>query len=442
MKKRIWLLSMLVLTALLFSGCAARTIEEMYALPKRSESYNQLQSVIDSAMYGMSYSAPRSGENQQTVQMADLNGDGVEEYLIFAKGATEKPLQVIILGQDVTGRCRVMEIISSNGTAFEQVEYAQLDERPGYELIIGRQLSDQVLRSVSVYTFTEKGAELLLMNGYAKFQTCDLNDDGAQELLVLRPGESGSVRGMAVLYSAKDGFVQRSVETELSENTENIRRILTGRLQDGSPAVFVSSSLDEKAIVTDIFAIQNERFTNISFSSEADTSVQTLSNFYIYADDIDGDGILEIPSLLTMKSVSEWKDEEQKYLIRWFSMDIEGTEVDKCFTFHNYVGGWYLQLDNAWASRVSVEQGTNTYSFYVWDESYEEATLLFTIHVFTGSSRDEDAVRDGRFALYRAEGVAYAAELDASAAAQYAITEDDLISCFRLIQQDRRPGEN
>jgi len=245
-----------------------------------------------------------------------------------------------------------------------------------------------------------------------------------------------------VLYSAKDGFVQRSVETELSENTENIRRILTGRLQDGSPAVFVSSSLDEKAIVTDIFAIQNERFTNISFSSEADTSVQTLSNFYIYADDIDGDGILEIPSLLTMKSVSEWKDEEQKYLIRWFSMDIEGTEVDKCFTFHNYVGGWYLQLDNAWASRVSVEQGTNTYSFYVWDESYEEATLLFTIHVFTGSSRDEDAVRDGRFALYRAEGVAYAAELDASAAAQYAITEDDLISCFRLIQQDRRPGEN
>lgn len=442
MKKRIWLLSMLVLTALLFSGCAARTIEEMYALPKRSESYNQLQSVIDSAMYGMSYSAPRSGENQQTVQMADLNGDGVEEYLIFAKGATEKPLQVIILGQDVTGRCRVMEIISSNGTAFEQVEYAQLDERPGYELIIGRQLSDQVLRSVSVYTFTEKGAELLLMNGYAKFQTCDLNDDGAQELLVLRPGESGSVRGMAVLYSAKDGFVQRSVETELSENTENIRRILTGRLQDGSPAVFVSSSLDEKAIVTDIFAIQNERFTNISFSSEADTSVQTLSNFYIYADDIDGDGILEIPSLLTMKSVSEWKDEEQKYLIRWFSMDIEGTEVDKCFTFHNYVGGWYLQLDNAWASRVSVEQGTNTYSFYVWDESYEEATLLFTIHVFTGSSRDEDAVRDGRFALYRAEGVAYAAELDASAAAQYAITEDHLIDSFRLIQQDRRTGES
>lgn len=441
MKKRIGLLSLLLMAALLFGGCAARTIEEMYALPKRSEEYNHLQSIIDSAMYGMSYSAPRSGDNQQTVQMADLDGDGVEEYLVFAKGATERPLQVIILKQEDDGRCRILEIISSNGTAFEQVEYVELDENPGCELIIGRQLSDQLLRSVSVYTFTERGAELLLMNGYTKFLTCDLDENGLSELLVLRPGEAESERGMVVLYSAMDGMIQRSVETELSENTDNIRRILSGRLQDGKPAVFVSSAAREESIVTDVFAIREGKFTNISFSTEADTSVGTLSNFYIYAEDIDEDGILEIPSLITMKSVSEWKAEDEKYLIRWFSMDSQGTEADKLFTFHNYVGGWYLRLDSTWASRVSIEQSRDTYIFYVWDESYEVATPLFTIYVFTGSSRDEDAVREGRFALYRAEGVAYAASL-APEADRYEITEKYLIDCFRLIQQERRNGES
>lgn len=441
MKKRIGLLGLLLMAALLFGGCAARTIEEMYALPKRSEEYNHLQSIIDSAMYGMSYSAPRSGDNQQTVQMADLDGDGVEEYLVFAKGATERPLQVIILKQEDDGRCRILEIISSNGTAFEQVEYVELDENPGCELIIGRQLSDQLLRSVSVYTFTERGAELLLMNGYTKFLTCDLDENGLSELLVLRPGEAESERGMVVLYSAMDGMIQRSVETELSENTDNIRRILSGRLQDGKPAVFVSSAAREESIVTDVFAIREGKFTNISFSTEADTSVGTLSNFYIYAEDIDEDGILEIPSLITMKSVSEWKAEDEKYLIRWFSMDSQGTEADKLFTFHNYVGGWYLRLDSTWASRVSIEQSRDTYIFYVWDESYEVATPLFTIYVFTGSSRDEDAVREGRFALYRAEGVAYAASL-APEADRYEITEKYLIDCFRLIQQERRNGES
>jgi len=98
-KKRI-LLAMLVLASLLLSGCTLRTVEEMYALPKRSEEYKELQSAIDTAMYGLTYSSPQSGENQQTVQLADLDGDGVEEYLVFAKGASDKPLQVLIFSQE------------------------------------------------------------------------------------------------------------------------------------------------------------------------------------------------------------------------------------------------------------------------------------------------------------------------------------------------------
>ena len=95
MKKRIVLLMLVMLTALLFGGCTMRTVEEMYALPKRSEEFNEMQSAIDTAMYGMSYASPQSGENQQTVQMADLDGDGKDEILVFAKGASEKPLQVL-----------------------------------------------------------------------------------------------------------------------------------------------------------------------------------------------------------------------------------------------------------------------------------------------------------------------------------------------------------
>ena len=98
MKKRILLLTLLA-AALLLTGCATRTVEEMYALPKRSKEYDKLQAAIDSAMYGLTYCAPRSGEHQQTVQTADLDGDGQDEYLVFAKGATEKPLQVLIFKQ-------------------------------------------------------------------------------------------------------------------------------------------------------------------------------------------------------------------------------------------------------------------------------------------------------------------------------------------------------
>lgn len=430
----------LLLSVMLLSGCSMRTVEEMYVPPKRSQEYNELQSAIDTAMYGLTFSSPQSGENQQTVQLADLDGDGTDEFLVFAKGASEKPLQVLIFKQDAEGKVRTMDTIGSNGLNFEQVEYVQFDDQPGYELVVGIQVSDQVLRSVAVYTFVDGDAQLLLLNGYSKFLTCDLDENGRSELMVLRPGEAETERGMAVIYSSNNGQIERSVETELSQPPSRIRRILTGKLQSEVPAVYVASSANENEIVTDIFTLKDGRLTNITFSSEAETSIRTLRNFYVYADDIDDDGIIELPSLITMKPVSLWQDEEQKFLLRWFALDTDGWEEDKLFTFHNYPGGWYLLLDSNWARRVSVDQGDGTYGFYVWNETYDYATELFTLYVFTGAGRDEDVIKDGRFALYRSEGVAYGAKL-ADAAAEFEITEEYLINSFRLIRQDWHTGE-
>ena len=440
MKKRLLLLMFVLLAALLFGGCAMQTVEEMYALPKRSEEFNEMQSAIDTAMYGMTYASPQSGENQQTVQMADLNGDGTDEILVFAKGATEKPLQVLIFTQDPEGRVRTMETIGSNGLAFEQVEYVEFDDEPGCELVVGIRIGDQVQRSVSVYTFQNGDAELMLMNGYSKFVTCDLDQNGRSELMVLRPGEEETERGMAVLYHYGNGQIERSAEMALSESPENIRRIMQGRLQHNTPAIFVASAVDQSAIVTDVLASKDGRLINIASSDDINTSVETLRNFYVYAEDIDEDGVVEIPSIIAMKPVSPWAEEEEKCLLRWYSFDDNGWEYDKLFTFHDFVGGWYLRLDGNWASRITVEQFNGVYSFYLWDESYRSATLLFTVHVFTGSARDEEAVRDGRFALYRAEGVAYSASL-AEGSAEYDITEDYLVDSFRLIRQDWQTGE-
>jgi len=87
MKLKKYILCLWVLTLAFLTGCSVTTVEEMYALPKRTDAYHDLQTVIDKAMSGLSYSAPLSGEYQQPVQMVDLDGDTVPEYLLFAKGA-------------------------------------------------------------------------------------------------------------------------------------------------------------------------------------------------------------------------------------------------------------------------------------------------------------------------------------------------------------------
>lgn len=437
---RKWNIFILALcAALLFNGCAFRTVNEMYCLPKRSEDYSQLQAAIDTAMAGMEYAAPISGENQQTVQMADLNGDGEDEFILFARDNTEKPLHVLIFSKD-DENFRVSAVIDSRGASFERVEYVNIDDQPGLEMVVGRQVSDQVLRALSVYSFSGGEPKQLMSANYQRFITCDLDTDGDTELMLIQPGQLETDRGVAVLYSFESGEMARSLETELSQTAESVKRIMVSKLQNGAPAVYVASSLDENAIITDIFAMKYGKFRNISLSSESGTSVQTMRNYYVYADDVDNDGVLELPDLITMHPLSESRSVSHEHLIRWYSMDVYGKETDKRYTFHNFVGGWYLELDSRLAQRVSVVQKDGVYKFYVWDEAFENASLVFNVYTLTGNDREEKAKENDGFVLYRTDSVIYSARLEDSAAL-YDIKQEDLTPYFSLIRQDWKTGE-
>lgn len=355
MTGKVKILIALLITAFIFAGCNMATVDRMYSPPKRSAAYEDLQNAIDSAMVGMEYASPSSGENRQTVQMADLNGDGLDEYLLFARDTSENPMKILIFGK-LSGECRLIETIESRGSGFDLVEYVDLDGYPGMELVVGRQVSETVLRSVSVYGFTEGRAKQMLSTNYSKIAAVNLDDDSMMELLVITSGESDEDNAAAALYDFEDGSLSRSRQVSMSSLYEQVKRVMVGKLQDGTPAVYVASSVADSAIITDVFALKNGKFTNVSFSNESGTSVQTLRNYYVYADDIDDDGILELPDLIDMKPVENaWMASNQK-LIRWYAMDIHGEETDKMYTFHNFDGGWYLQLDQFLTPRISVVQ--------------------------------------------------------------------------------------
>lgn len=434
-----WILLLSCVMALLLAGCGASTVEDMYAPPRRSEAFNELQTAIDRAMVDMEYAAPVSGENRQTVQMADLDGDGVEEYILFARASSDNPLRILAFRQETDGDCVLFQVIQSAGAAFEQVEYVDVDGAPGCEIVVGRQVSDQLQRTLSVFSFAGGEARQLLSAGYNKYLSCDLNADGLKDLMLLRSGETETDMGHAVLYSYADGALQRSREAELSQQGTSIKRITVGALHGGETAVFVASSVEDRAILTDVFTLLEDEFINISFSREAGNSVQTLRNYYVYGEDLNEDGVMELPFLITMKAAAG-DDSGEQHLIRWYSLDIDGREINKLYTYHNYAGGWYLQLDSTWAPRVSVVQEGSIYTFYLWDESYVSAQVLFTIYSLTGSSREEQAVQDGRFRLHSSDAVVYAAELS-EAAAEIGLIEDNLINSFRLIHRDWNTGE-
>lgn len=439
MKKKMMWICVFLLAALLLGGCNMRTVDQMYHLPKRSDQFLDLQSVMDEAMAGMEFCAPVSGENRQTVQMADLDGDGELEYLAFAKSISEKPLRILVFARE-DKTFRHVDTIESNGAAFDQVEYIQMDDRPGLELVVGRQVSDQVIRSLSAYAFVQGKATQLVSAGYTRYLTVDLDHDNRQEVFTLCPGIEDGSRGVAMLYDMEKGVVERSLELNLSQPIDCLKRIITGKLHGGQTAVYVASSVEDTALITDVYAIVDGSLTNISISNDSDTSVQTLRNYYVYADDIDNDGVVELPSLIAMKPIKEPTGVERQAVIRWYALSEDGGAVDKLYTYHNFLGGWYLELSEDWFDRIAVHQRGNCHEFYLWDDAFRKAEKVLNVYALSGQNREEFAAQEGYFLLHKAESVSYVACLESEALTQ-GITQQDVMRWFHMIHTDWKTGE-
>lgn len=435
--KKITALALLLAFVCAFSGCAT-TVEEMYCLPRRSEGYQNLQAVMDPFLESLSYAAPSSGRNQQAVQMADLDGDGVEEAILYAKGSGEHPLNIIIFRKE-NQEYSLMNSIGLSGSDFDQVEYVQMDGMPGLELVVGCQVSEQVMRNVAVFRFENGEPEQMLSANYRTFLICDLDQNNQGDLLVLTGGTQEADGSFAQWYTIRQGTVEQSVEAPLSQGVDQLKRIMTGKLHGGQNAVFIASTADPGTIVTDVFALVDGSLTNVSRSNESGTSVKTLRDNYVYADDIDQDGEMELPSLIPMVQTQERSTSER--LIRWYSMTPEGDEVTKRYTYHNYQDSWYLELSEEAIHRITVAQeGAGVYRFGTWNPEGEDITPMWTIYVLTGDDRSALAGQENRFTLYKTDSVVYACKMDMGAM-QLGVTQEMLTDAFHLIQPEWYTGE-
>ncbi len=435
------LLCLLGLTASVFllSGCLIKTVDELYALPIHSDEYYDLQSAIDGAIAAgrLEYSAPVAGVNRQSVQLADLDGDGAEEAIAYLKAPGEHPLCAYIFDH-VDGSYVNIAIIEGTGTAFESVEYAQMDGRDGMEILIGRKLGNQVLQAMSVYAIRDGHVVELMSANYSEYALTDLDGDGLRDVFLLRL-DADAHSGVGELYRYTGDQMEREAEASMSPGITAIKRIITGNLAQNVPAVFVAGVYDADNLVTDVFTLQNGTFRNIANAE----GMQTLRNYYVYAADIDGDGLIELPRLQPLTASTDSADAYS--IIRWYNLALDGAQTVKQTTYHSFSGGWYLDIPENWCARLSISRGEEIDGvrglvFSEWNESTQTAVPIVTIYAFSGDDRNETAASDGRLILAEKGEVTYAAKRGESAFAAQ-LSDETLIAMFHFIHIDWNSGE-
>lgn len=428
---------LIVTMLLILSGCFKMTAEELYSMPKLSERYSSLQKQIDQFFIkGAEYSAPAGGTNRSAAQLHDLNGDGVDEALVFLKvSGSEKPLKIVIFSY-VNEAYEISAQIEGEGSNIDSIDYADMDNDGILEVIVGWQLSGDV-RMLNVYSIRGFQVMTLVSTDYLGYTVYNFWDKTeGQDLIVLRHNSVDITGNMTVYGLMEDGEVLSSY-SELSQGIASLSRIRTSKLLDGSPAVFVESVLQTNEYVTDIF-VCGEQCTNITKDPVTGISSGTLRSYNVYCRDLDGDGVLDVPYPIQVTTANETSN---YWLIGWYAYRSSSIKSLMLMTYHNYSDGWYLEIPQEWDNGLSIRRedgvsGERAIVFSIENDDGEPVDFL-TIYALTGENRYDKAESDGRILLDKTDDVVYAAKIMSDFASTHLYVNAEMVKeYFHIIYSE------
>lgn len=446
MKKQVAWTALLLALLLGLSGCFNQASDSLYALPELSEAHSDLQakiSRIQSELAGTSgsmveFAAPVTGENTQTIQLQDLDGDGEQESAVafFRIPGAERPLRIYTFTKGADESYQVRSVIEGEGTAINSIYYADLDETPGKELVVSWQMSDNVYL-LTAYSISGEEPIALMRSTYSSYEVMDIDRDGRSEILLVQIDPvNGDSR--VELYDSRSDAMALVSAAPMSAGALSLYRMEANYLTDVIPALYVTSHYGEGQLVTDLFAVSDGTLRNLTLDEESGVSRETIrTQSEITGTDINNDYILELPRLTALPTTSAV---EAFYAITWEQYALNGTTTTVGTTFHNVKDGWYLMLPESWEGCIAVQRSdtvTNNDSqraitFSHWQEGANTSEPFLTIYRFGGNNRNIRANQRNRFVLYDGGDVIYAAEFYTSGW-NCGLDRDDLTERFKLI---------
>ena len=459
MRKPMCLLLSLLL-AVCVTGCGFKSGEELYALPQASAEYDSLQNCLQAVLKeGLEYAAPLTGSNTQSVQLIDLDSDGRDEAIAFFRDSSteSQSLKIYIFRELEEHTYAPVLTIEGNGTAINSVATCQLEGGGNSmaELMVSWQLSTAVY-SLSAYSLDNYVlGEMLSGLTYTKYAVEDLDRDGEDEIMVVQLDSSDQSHNRAEYYSAAEGKLTLQETVPLSDRMGSVDRIHNSTLPGEIPALYVTGSvldrdgeISSSAVITDVLALRGEKLVNVSLDSDGKNSSATSRVQLVPEQDIDNDGVLEIPIPSPLPSHDDRKGEsisfqDSFYALRWQQYRLSGTHEDVCSTYHNTSDGWYLTLPDRWEGHISLARLDTSTSltversivFYHQSAPGKRARPFLTIYKNSGSDRQSRSEQGERFLLLSDPDTIYAAEFH-DCGWDCGLDRNGLTERFHLIQAD------
>ncbi len=381
-----------VLLCLLLAGCSMPgeqvQVEELLRAPKLSGDYGDVQTALNDWLgESAQLKYPMQGDLLSPFLLQDLDGDGRQDAAVLYTTAQSSNVCIAILQKDDADIWHVRQNVEGLADTVESVGLAQLQPGDATQLVVGYTAA-QGDHYLAVYSYTDGVLSTILEQQYQQYLVEDITGGGNQDLILMSTLEDGGVQ-IELLTVDKEGSFQQVAVMGLSANRfAGCASAAAGGGADGRHYLVLDGwtgiSGNNLASVLLRFDEDTQQMVPADQISTEKLYTASLRNVpSLVSQDLDGDGIVEIPTQPDEAGLLNMSQSRRMDFIVW--MDYTSPHPEKSFGLLDEETNCYIELPMEWEGNLKLTD-SEQYDGAVELRTVDEDQLIMTLRLVRTTS--------------------------------------------------------
>ena len=381
-----------VLLCLLMAGCSMPgeqvQVEELLRAPKLSGDYGDVQTALNDWLgESAQLKYPMQGDLLSPFLLQDLDGDGRQDAAVLYTTAQSSNVCIAILQKDDADIWHVRQNVEGLADTVESVGLAQLQPGDATQLVVGYTAA-QGDHYLAVYSYTDGVLSTILEQQYQQYLVEDITGGGNQDLILMSTLEDGGVQ-IELLTVDKEGSFQQVAVMGLSANRfAGCASVAAGVGADGRHYLVLDGwtgiSGNNLASVLLRFDEDTQQMVPADQISTEKLYTASLRNVpSLVSQDLDGDGIVEIPTQPDEAGLLNMSQSRRMDFIVW--MDYTSPHPEKSFGLLDEETNCYIELPMEWEGNLKLTD-SEQYDGAVELRTVDEDQLVMTLRLVRTTS--------------------------------------------------------
>lgn len=415
MKKRITRTISFFLTftmIFLCSGCSLKmqSVDQLMHPPRPSGAYEELQKTFVKLVgKDVIIKSPAKGDYRSSFVLYDIDGDVQEEAFIFyAPKNNQTEVHMLFLKKDSNNeKWSLVYDITGAGSDVSSISFSDLNGDGVHEVILGwKAYGGNYVMSVYKCNIQNDyiGLSELSKLSYSAMKVVDMDQDSNDEIFLIDVNnDSDYPRSIAKMLKMNENSITVVGEVTVNSNVSGYSDILVEEATLQKPLkLYIDANVGDEAMVTDVVYWDSTMKSLRAPISNPPVQMAPISyrQAKIKSQDINGDGIIEIPQIMRMDgSAYATNNSSEKgkeditdpkpllgndsflYYVYWCNQN-GGQLLNVLYSAINSTDGYIFKFNNEWFNRVTIISNPSEHKWTFFEWNSEKSSLgeeLFSI---------------------------------------------------------------